>query len=147
MRAVLYEQFGRLPKVVEVTDPNCPPAGVVIAVEATGLCRSDWHGWMGHDSDIALPHVPGHELAGTIAEVGPEVVSWTIGDRVTTPFVCACGNCEPCSRGEQQVCDRQFQPGFTHWGSFAELVAIDRAEVNLVRVPDAMSADTAAGLG
>lgn len=147
MRAVIYTRFGLLPEVAEVADPSCPPAGVVIAVEATGLCRSDWHGWMGHDRGIALPHVPGHEFAGTIAAVGPQVVSWAVGDRVTTPFVCACGTCEPCSRGEQQVCDRQFQPGFTHWGSFAEFVAIDRAEVNLVRVPDAMSMDTAAGLG
>ena len=45
-------------------------------VEATGLCRSDWHGWMGHDPDIALPHVPGHELAGVIEAVGPEVARW-----------------------------------------------------------------------
>ncbi|MDQ3157555.1 MAG: zinc-dependent alcohol dehydrogenase family protein [Actinomycetota bacterium] len=147
MRAVIYERFGQLPDVAEVADPACPPTGVIIAVEATGLCRSDWHGWMGHDADVRLPHVPGHELAGTIAAVGPGVGSWAVGDRVTTPFVCACGDCGPCSRGDQQVCDRQFQPGFTHWGSFAELVAIDRAEVNLVRVPEAMTMDTAAGLG
>ena len=147
MRAVIYTQFGRLPEVAEVADPVCPQAGVVIAVEATGLCRSDWHGWSGHDPDIGLPQVPGHELAGTIVAAGSEVKSWAVGDRVTTPFVCACGTCGPCSRGEQQVCDRQFQPGFTHWGSFAEFVAIDRAEVNLVRVPDDMSMDTAAGLG
>ena len=43
---------------------------MVVAVEATGLCRSDWHGWMGHDPDIALPHVPGHELAGTVVDAG-----------------------------------------------------------------------------
>ena len=147
MRAVIYEQFRQLPVVAEVADPVCPPTGVVIAVEATGLCRSDWHGWMGHDADIRLPQVPGHELAGAIVAAGSSVGSWAIGDRVTTPFVCACGDCGPCSRGDQQVCDRQFQPGFTHWGSFAELVAIDRAEVNLVRVPDAMTMDTAAGLG
>lgn len=147
MRAVIYTQFGRLPQVAQVAEPACPQAGVVIAVEATGLCRSDWHGWMGHDPDIGLPQVPGHELAGAIVAVGSEVKSWAIGDRVTTPFVCACGTCGPCSRGDQQVCDRQFQPGFTHWGSFAEFVAIDRAEVNLVRVPDEMSLDTAAGLG
>lgn len=147
MRAVIYRQFSRLPEAVEVANPTCPQAGVVIAVEATGLCRSDWHGWMGHEPDIRLPQVPGHELAGTVVAVGSEVKSWAIGDRVTTPFVCACGSCGPCSRGEQQVCDRQFQPGFTHWGSFAELVAIDRADVNLVRVPADMSMDTAASLG
>jgi alcohol dehydrogenase len=147
MRAVRYERFQQLPEVVEVDDPRCPPAGVVIAVAATGLCRSDWHGWMGHDPDIALPHVPGHEFAGVIAAAGPDVGEWRVGRRVTVPFVCACGECATCQRGEQQVCDNQFQPGFTHWGSFAELVAIDRADANLVAVPDALDFDTAASLG
>jgi len=120
---------------------------VVIAVGATGLCRSDWHGWMGHDPEIALPHVPGHELAGVIAAVGAEVRHWRAGDRVTVPFVCACGSCPQCASGNQQICDRQVQPGFTHWGSFAEYVAIARADTNLVRLPDGLDFATAAGLG
>lgn len=147
MRAVVYDEFGAPPSVREVPDPTCPADGVVVAVEATGLCRSDWHGWRGHDPDIALPHVPGHELAGTIAAVGSEVRRWRAGDRVTVPFVCACGVCEPCLAGNQQVCDAQLQPGFTHWGSFAELVALYRADVNLVRLPDDLDFVTAAGLG
>jgi alcohol dehydrogenase len=106
MRAVLYEAFQQLPEVVTVDDPACPETGVVIEVAATGLCRSDWHGWMGHDPDIRLPHVPGHEFAGVIAEVGSRVQGWHPGDRVTAPFVCACGQCESCRRGEHQVCDR-----------------------------------------
>ena len=120
---------------------------MVLKVEATGLCRSDWHGWMGHDSDIVLPHVPGHELAGTIAAIGPGVSGWAVGDRVTTPFICACGACEQCLEGNQQVCPNQLQPGFKYWGSFAEYVAVPYAEVNLVRLPDDMDFATAAGLG
>jgi len=120
---------------------------VVIAVGATGLCRSDWHGWMGHDPEIALPHVPRHELAGVIAAVGAEVRHWRAGERVTVPFVCACGSCPQCASGNQQICDRQVQPGFTHWGSFAEYVAIARADTNLVRLPDGLDFATAAGLG
>jgi alcohol dehydrogenase len=147
MRAVLYQHFQHMPELATVPDPQCPEAGVVIEVAATGLCRSDWHGWMGNDPDIRLPHVPGHELAGVVAEVGPQVRGWSRGDRVTVPFVCACGECDTCRRGEQQVCERQFQPGFTHWGSFAELVAIDRAGVNLVRIPDGVDFETAASLG
>ncbi len=147
MQAVRYDRFRRLPELVTVTDPRCPPDGAVIEVAATGLCRSDWHGWMGHDPDITLPHVPGHEFAGVIAEVGSAVRGWRIGDAVTVPFVCACGRCASCRRGEQQVCDDQFQPGFTHWGSFAELVAIERADVNLVRLPPDMEFETAASLG
>jgi alcohol dehydrogenase len=147
MRAVLVHELGRTPEVTTVPDPACPVDGVVVAVEATGLCRSDWHGWIGHEPDIVLPHVPGHELAGTVVEVGPGVRGWRVGDRVTTPFVLACGRCRACGRGDRQVCERQLQPGFTQWGSFAELVALPRADVNLVRVPDAVHADVAAGLG
>jgi alcohol dehydrogenase len=147
MRAVVYDSFRETPVLREVDGPVCPPDGVVVRVEATGLCRSDWHGWRGHDPDIVVPHVPGHELAGTIAEVGADVRRWRVGERVTVPFVCACGVCGPCLAGDGQVCDNQFQPGFTHWGSFAELVALFRADVNLVRLPDELDFVTAAGLG
>lgn len=147
MRAVVIHEFARPASVELVDDPACPPDGVVVCVEATGLCRSDWHAWVGHEPGIALPHVPGHELAGTVAAVGPDVTGWSVGDRVTTPFVLACGACPSCARGDQQVCERQLQPGFTQWGSFAEQVALPRADTNLVRIPDAVGADVAAGLG
>jgi alcohol dehydrogenase len=121
---------------------------VLVRVAATGVCRSDWHGWQGHDADITtLPHVPGHELAGEVAAVGPGVTRWSVGDRVTVPFVNACGTCAPCREGEGQVCLAQRQPGFTHWGSFAELVALHAADVNLVALPDDLPMVTAASLG
>ncbi len=147
MRAVVYEAFEQPATIQHVPDPEPLAHGVVIRVTASGLCRSDWHGWMGHDPDITLPHVPGHELAGIVAAVGKDVTRWQIGDRVTLPFVCGCGTCPQCVSGNHQVCDRQFQPGFTHWGSFAEYVAIDRADVNLVHVPDELDDVTAASLG
>ncbi|MGW4385818.1 zinc-dependent alcohol dehydrogenase family protein [Streptomyces sp. NPDC004685] len=147
MRAVVFEKFGERAEVREVPDPVPAPHGVVVRVEATGLCRSDWHGWMGHDPDVRLPHVPGHELAGVVEAVGADVLDRRPGDRVTVPFVCACGTCASCAAGDHQVCERQTQPGFTHWGSFAEYVALDHAAVNLVDVPDELSFATAAGLG
>jgi alcohol dehydrogenase len=147
MRAILVEKYGVLPTVQDVPQPVPSEGGVVLKVEATGLCRSDWHGWQGHDSDIVLPHVPGHEFAGTIAALGPGVTGWQVGDRVTSPFICACGECEQCLAGNQQVCPNQLQPGFNYWGSFAEYVALPFAEVNLIRLPDSLDFDTAAGLG
>ena len=102
---------------------------------------------MGHDSDIELPHVPGHELAGTIVELDDSVKHFKVGDRVTVPFVGGCGECPQCASGNQQVCDNQFQPGFTHWGSFAEYVGIHYANENLVKLPDEINFDTAASLG
>jgi len=147
MRAMYYEHFGAAPEIRTLPDPTPTNAGVVISVKATGLCRSDWHGWMGHDPDIKLPHVPGHELAGTIAAVGRDVRRFKVGDRVTVPFVSGCGHCMECRSGNQQVCEEQFQPGFTHWGSFAEYVAIDYADQNLVHLPEEISYETAASLG
>jgi D-arabinose 1-dehydrogenase-like Zn-dependent alcohol dehydrogenase len=147
MRAVVFREFGGPITIEAVPEPAIHPDGAVIRVEATGLCRSDWHGWVGHDPDIALPHVPGHEFAGSIEAVGDRVTRWRPGDRVTVPFVCACGECPRCLAGDQQVCDDQFQPGFSGWGSFAELVAIRRADLNVIRLPDSMDFATAASLG
>ena len=147
MKALVYETFKGPLQVKTVPVPAPDPHGVVIRVEATGLCRSDWHGWMGHDPDIRLPHVPGHELAGIVEDTGSEVKNFRKGDRVTVPFVCGCGHCGQCLSGNHQVCDHQSQPGFTHWGSFAEYVAIDYADVNLVKLPDEIDSTTAATLG
>ena len=147
MQAVYFEEFGGPISIRELPDPEPLHDGVVIRVEASGLCLSDWHGWMGHDPDIRLPHVPGHELAGVIEEVGSTVTRWNAGDRVTLPFVCGCGACPQCASGNHQVCDNQFQPGFTDWGSFAEYVAIDYADTNLVQLPDEIDFVTAASLG
>ncbi len=147
MRAVVIEEFGVLPVVREVPEPVAPPGGAVIEIDATGVCRSDWHSWQGHDTSVVLPHVAGHELAGRIVALGEGVRGWDVGARVTVPFVCACGTCAQCARGDQQICDREFQPGATHWGSFAERVAIEHAEVNLVALPDSLGAAEAAALG
>ena len=123
-----------------MADPTPAADGAVIRVEATGLCRSDWHGWRGHDPDIKqFPHVPGHEFAGTVVEVGRDVKRPLVGEHVTMPFVAGCGTCRECQRGNPQICDRQFQPGFTAWGTFAEYVAVRYADGNLVLLPGIIS--------
>ncbi len=148
MRAVQFDEFVGQLYVAERPMPVLRPHGAIIKVEATGLCRSDWHGWMGHDDDIqTFPHVPGHELAGTIAQVGANVTKFSVGDRVTVPFVCGCGDCVDCLAGNAQVCMFQWQPGFSGAGSFAEYVTIPQADFNVVAIPDSISFDTAAGLG
>jgi D-arabinose 1-dehydrogenase-like Zn-dependent alcohol dehydrogenase len=146
VRAVVIDRIGQPVEVRDVPDPLAPDGGVVVRVQATGLCRSDWHAWAGHD-EITLPHVPGHELAGTVAAVGPGVRNWSEGARVTVPFVCGCGRCEWCLAGDAQVCPNQEQPGFTHWGSFAQYVALHAADTNLIAVPASVSLEAAASLG
>jgi alcohol dehydrogenase len=102
---------------------------------------------MGHDKDISLPHIPGHEFSGTIETIGDDVSGWSIGQRVTAPFIQACGKCHYCLMDDQQVCEVQEQAGFTYWGSFAEYVEVKNAQTNLVELPESMSYDVAAVMG
>lgn len=147
MRALIVEEFGTPPEVREVPDPRPHPDAVVLRVEATGLCRSDWHAWAGHDPGVTLPHVPGHELVGRVVATGAGVARVRVGDRLITPFVCGCGDCAHCRAGNAQVCPRQTQPGFTHWGSFAELVEVRHADFNGIVVDEAAGVHDLVGLG
>jgi alcohol dehydrogenase len=146
VKAAVYSEYGGTPVLTRVADPDCPAGGVVIEVGATGVCRSDWHAWKGHDP-VSLPHIGGHEFAGTVVAAGPDVTAWRPGDRVTVPFACGCGTCEYCRAGNAQVCPRQTQPGFTGPGSFAEFVAVPAADANLVALPAEVGFTTAACLG
>ncbi|MEN8239231.1 MAG: zinc-dependent alcohol dehydrogenase family protein [Actinomycetota bacterium] len=147
MKAAVYGDFQGPIEITTVPDPTPPRGGVVLEVHANGVCRSDWHGWMGHDREIMLPHVPGHEMSGIVADVGSGIDTSLVGQRITVPFVLGCGTCALCRNGDQQVCERQYQPGFSGWGSFAEYVALPYAAENLVALPDEVSYATAAGLG
>jgi len=146
VRAVVYDAIGQEPEVREVPEPECPAGAVVVAVRATGVCRSDWHAWRGHDP-VTLPHVPGHEFAGEVVRIGEGVSRVAVGDRVTAPFVCGCGACEFCRNGDAQVCPDQYQPGFTGPGSFAEQVMVPAADTNVVRLPGEVGFVEAAALG
>ncbi|MEP3479219.1 MAG: zinc-dependent alcohol dehydrogenase family protein [Fuerstiella sp.] len=147
MKAAIFEDYQGPLTVADVPSPDCPSDGVIIDVQACGVCRSDWHGWMGHDTDVKLPHVPGHELAGIVSSTGQAVTRWKIGDRVTVPFCCGCGDCSQCNKNCEHICDNYFQPGVTYWGGFAEQVAIPKADVNLIKLPDQIDFAAAASLG
>ena len=143
MRAIVVDTVRVSPEVRSVPDPALRRRRARARRgdrDAARLARA------GHE-DITFPHVPGHELAGVVVEAGREARRWRPGDRVTVPFVCGCGRCEWCRAGQAQVCPRQQQPGFTHWGSFAELVALHAADANLVAVPEQVSYAAAASLG
>jgi len=117
---------------------------------ATGVCRSDWHGWKGHDDDIkhhGLPFTPGHECSGIVVEKGSAVKKIKVGDRVAIPFILSCGYCAECKVDKPTVCLEQSQPGFTMQGSFAEFVQITRADRNLRVLPKGVSFTEAAALG
>ena len=147
MKAAVYNTFNGAIEIRQVDDPVAAETDAIIEVKASGICRSDWHGWKGHDPDIRLPHVPGHEFAGIVKEVGSKVTLFQPGDRVTAPFCCGCSTCRQCISGNQHICDDHFQPGFTDWGSFAQYVRIKHADFNLVRLPSSVDFVSAAGLG
>ena len=146
MKAIVYDVVGGPALFRDVAEPDCPDDGAVVTVRATGVCRSDWHAWRGHEA-VPLPHIPGHEFAGVIAAVGTQVRRFAPGDRVTAPFVNGCGRCEWCRAGDAQICPNQTQPGFSHPGSFAERVVVRAADLNLVRLPDELDFISAAMLG
>ncbi|MCB1381061.1 MAG: zinc-dependent alcohol dehydrogenase family protein [Alphaproteobacteria bacterium] len=147
MKAAVFEEFSAPLVIRDVPDPACPPDGVVVRVEACGVCRSDWHAWTGADHDVSPPHVPGHEFAGLVVETGPECLRFKRGDQVTAPFIIACGQCPDCLGGEATICQQQYVVGFSGWGAFAELTAIPRADYNLVALPDGMDFGEAAAMG
>jgi alcohol dehydrogenase len=147
VRAAVYEQFGGPIAVVDVPDPQPRAGEVVVEVLAVGLCRSDVHGWRGTDPDIACPHVGGHEFVGRVIALGSGVDHVALRGRVVAPFVCGCGECDPCRSGNHQVCRRQEQPGFTMWGAFAQFCRIPFAAHNAVPVPDAVDDVSAALIG
>ncbi len=147
MRAAVLHHFDGDVPVETVADPACPANGVVVAVHACGVCRSDHHAWKGADPDVALPHVMGHELAGEIVEVGPECRTFAVGDRITAPFILGCGACDDCRDGRATTCSQQDVIRFTMWGAFAQFVAVPNADFNLVRLPDGLESVDAAGMG
>lgn len=151
MRAAVMEGV-REPLVVrELPDPDCPSHGAVVRVEANGICRSDWHGWVGDWDWIGLafefPHVLGHEFCGVVEAVGRDVTRFEPGDRVIVPFSQGEGHCDMCRSGHSNVCRHGMAPGFDYWGGFGRLSAIPYADVNLVPLPEEVSFVDGAGLG
>jgi len=151
MKAAVLEQFAQPLVVREVADPTVTRSGVVVRVEANGVCRSDWHAWMGDwdwlGSKIPLPHVLGHEFSGVIVEVGSDVKGFKLEDRVIVPFSQGDGICPECRSGHQNVCAHSAMPGFSYWGGYGRYVHVPNADVNLILLPDGVRFTDAAALG
>jgi alcohol dehydrogenase len=145
MRVAQFDAFGSPLYVGERDTPVARPHGVVIKVEATGLCRSDWHGWLGEHPKVKLGAIPGHEYCGEVVEAGP-LAKWRVGDRVIAPFILSCGQCPECQSGQTTTCRAQRVPGFGEPGAYAEYVSAPHAH-NLARLPESLTPALAAGLG
>lgn len=145
MRAAVLREYNGPLSIEDVSEPECPEDGVVLKVLACGICRSDWHGWVGEHPRVKPGQIGGHEYCGEVVAAGPSA-QYAIGDRVIAPFILACGECPQCRAGVSNTCVDQRLPGFTEPGAFAEFVAVPR-DHNLARLPDDMSPTLAAALG
>ncbi|MBN9674677.1 zinc-dependent alcohol dehydrogenase family protein [Salipiger bermudensis] len=145
MRAAVLREYNEDLSLETVPDPDCPDDGVVLEVLACGVCRSDWHGWVGEHPRVKPGQIQGHEYCGRVIAAGPNS-QWATGDVLVAPFILSCGTCPSCRAGQQTVCADQRLPGFIEPGAFAEYVPVPR-DFNLARLPEGMSPTLAAGLG
>jgi D-arabinose 1-dehydrogenase-like Zn-dependent alcohol dehydrogenase len=151
MRAAIMEGAGEPLVVREFAEPRPAPHGVLLRIEACGICRSDWHAWVGHWDWLGFrlnyPHILGHELCGIVEETGAEVRRFRKGDRVLVPFSQGEGMCPHCRSGHSNVCEQAVSPGFDYWGGFGRYCAIPHADFNLVPMPETMDFVEGAALG
>jgi propanol-preferring alcohol dehydrogenase len=151
MRAVQITAFREPLRVVEVPVETPRADGAVIRVEASGVCRSDWHfwnqdmGWVGFN--LRLQANTGHEVGGVVEEVGSDVHTVKVGDRVTIPFHESDGTCPQCKAGYQNLCDHVIIGGVQRIGGWAQYVTVTAADLNCIRLPEGVDSLSAAALG
>ncbi|MEX0309599.1 MAG: zinc-dependent alcohol dehydrogenase family protein [Tateyamaria sp.] len=145
MRAAVVREFKQDLSIETVDDPACPDNGVILEVLACGVCRSDYHGWVGGHPKVTNGSIMGHEYCGTVVEAGPNA-KFKVGDRLIAPFILGCGSCHECAKGTSNACEQAIVPGFGDPGAYAQFVAVPY-DHNLVHLPETMSPALAAGLG
>ena len=145
MRAAVLREYRADLSLEIVADPVCEPDGVVLKVLSCGICRSDWHGWVGEHARVKPGAIPGHEYCGEVVEAGP-LAKFRVGERVIAPFILACGECPECRSGQSTTCGNQRVPGFGEPGAYAEYISVPRSH-NLALLPESLSPALAAGLG
>ena len=139
MRAMVLHQAG-MPLQDEVVADPLPGLGqVVVKVAACGVCRTDLHVVDGDLSDPKLPIIPGHEIVGRIAALGPGVSRFRPGDRVGIPWLGhTCGHCNYCRGGAENLCDAPRFTGYQIDGGYAEYALAEASLCFLCRTATAM---------
>jgi 2-desacetyl-2-hydroxyethyl bacteriochlorophyllide A dehydrogenase len=145
MRATVL-QGPRDVRVVQVPDPVLPgPAGVIVTVERTAICGSDLH--LYHDAPTGPGIQLGHEAIGTVAEIGPDVHTVRVGDRVLVSGVIGCGMCRPCLAGQPNLCQAGKAAAFGTMldlpGGQSEAMAVPFADSFVLPVPDGIADEEA----
>jgi len=149
MKALLLSEYSKLDITNEMPRPVPGPGELLVNIAACGICGSDVHGYDGSSGRRIPPLVMGHEAAGTVAEIGPGVRQFAVGDRVTFDSTVYCGECDYCRSGEVNLCDNRQVVGvscgdYRRHGAFAEYVVVPERIV--YRLPDELSFTEAAML-
>jgi propanol-preferring alcohol dehydrogenase len=145
MRAMALFETSHALKPAELPDPQPGPGEVLIRVQACAVCRTDLHVIDGELPNPKLPLIPGHEIVGSVAALGPNAHRFSIGDRVGVPWLGrTCGTCPYCTAGAENLCDQPQFTGYTRDGGYAELTTAD--ERFCVPIPGAYSDPEAAPL-
>ncbi len=135
MRAAVLREFGGIPAVEEVATPVPGRGEVRLRVRACGVDRFDVEIAAGKRPGVTLPLILGHEIAGEVSAVGPEVAGWSEGHRVVSSLYLVCGECDLCRSGRETICrDFRGHVGVAVPGGYAEEVVVPAR--NLVRLPD-----------
>lgn len=144
MKALVLEDVKQA-YVQDVADPTIDENGVIVKVKANGVCRSDWHFWVG---DLPITQkILGHEFTGVVEEVGNNVKNFKKGDRVIVPFSGSDGTCPYCQKGHSNLCHSSFIPGSTYNGGYAEYVGVPLGDRNIIHLPEEISFLDGAALG
>lgn len=136
MKAIQLVQVGRPLAARDVAIPRLGPHDVLVAVKAAGICHSDAHYRAGVSPTGPLPVTPGHEVAGVIESVGPDVDTFRAGDRACLHYIVSCGSCRFCTTGREQFCESGQMIGKDRDGGYAEYVVVPSRSV--VPLPDAV---------
>ena len=132
MRAVRLVEIGRPLQGMEIPVPSVGNNDVLVRIKAAGICHSDVHYWEGISSVGALPQTLGHEIAGVVEEVGSDVTTHTVGERVCLHYLVTCGGCAYCRSSSEQFCEEGLMLGKDIDGGYAEYVAVpDRNAIPL----------------
>ena len=146
MKALLLSEYKEL-SVEEWEAPILGGNDVLVQVQACGICGSDIHGYDGSSGRRKPPLIMGHEAAGIVADVGSEVTSFRVGDRITFDSTVSCGHCHFCRSGRSNLCDHRKVLGvscdeYRRHGAFAEYVSVPQ---NICyRLPDDLPFEHAA---
>jgi len=134
-------------EIEDIDIPSCNHADILIKVESCAICKTDVKMFHAGHRDLELPRVLGHEVAGTIVEVGKEVAEeFKVGDRVQVAPGLPCGSCPFCIRGIPNMCDKMKIIGFHHDGGFAEYMLVPAKGVQngcVNKIPPSLSFEEA----